>query len=84
MFLVFTSCLQYNDDHFLLFLQGIKIYGVQAFENATSTAFFQELAVIMSGQHLKLGNFSHVCDFIMAICYRERGEEFLEVSAIPD
>ena len=27
-----------------------------------------------------LGNFSNMFDFIMAICYREHGAEFLDVS----
>ena len=63
----------------LFILQGAKVYGVQAFENEESTTFFQELTDLTSGQHLKLGDFSHICDFIMAICYREKGEEFLEV-----
>lgn len=57
---------------------GIKIYGVQAFDDAESAQFFEELAAMSGGHHLKLDDFSHVCDFIMAICYRERGEEFLD------
>ena len=59
---------------------GIKIYGVQAFENDDGTKFFQEMTEMAAGHHLKLKQFSNISDFIMAICYRERGDDFLEVS----
>ena len=32
------------------------------------------------GQHLKLSQFGTLCDVIMAICYREKGVEYLHVS----
>lgn len=57
----------------------MKIYGVQAFENDDSTKFFDELVTLGFGQHLKLSEFSNICDIIMAICYREKGAEYLEV-----
>ncbi|KAL3842370.1 hypothetical protein ACJMK2_020391 [Sinanodonta woodiana] len=57
---------------------GVKIYGVQVFDNAEAIPFFHEIATKTGGHHLKLGEFSNVCDFIMAICYRERGDMFLE------
>lgn len=59
--------------------QGVKIYGVQAFDEEESAKFFQEMAGLTSGQHLKLSEFSNICDIIMAICYREKGAEYLEV-----
>ena len=34
------------------------------------------------GQHLKMSQFDTLCDVIMAICYREKGAEFLSVSAM--
>ncbi|WAR03405.1 hypothetical protein MAR_009963 [Mya arenaria] len=57
---------------------GIKIYGVQAFEEEASAMFFEELAMVTSGEHLQLSNLSNIVDFIMAICYRERGAEYLD------
>ncbi|KAK3591892.1 hypothetical protein CHS0354_005102 [Potamilus streckersoni] len=57
---------------------GVKIYGVQAFDNAEAIPFFHEIAIKTGGHHLKLGEFSNICDFIIAICYRERGDMFLE------
>ena len=62
-----------------LILQGVKIYGVQAFEEEESTKFFDELVTITNGQHIKLSEFSNICDMILAICYREKGAEYLEV-----
>jgi hypothetical protein len=38
------------------------------------------MAEMTDGQHLKLSEFSTLCDTIMAICYREKGAEFLSVS----
>lgn len=58
--------------------KGIKIYSVQAFEDEKATDFFEALATMTDGHHLKLADFSNICDFIMAICYRERGDEYLE------
>lgn len=59
----------------------MKIYGVQAFDEEDSSKFFQELVTITMGQHIKLSEFSNICDMILAICYREKGAEYLEVSS---
>lgn len=64
--------------HFIF--KGVKIYGVQAFENEDAESFYRTLATDSDGSYLKLGSFSNICDFLMAICYREKGEEFLYVS----
>lgn len=61
--------------------QGVRIYGVQVNSDKTSTNFFRTMANITGGQHLKLSEFSTLCDVIMAICYREKGAEFLQVRA---
>ena len=66
---------------FTIILQGVKIYGVQAFEEEESTKFFDELVTITNGQHIKLSEFSNICDMILAICYREKGAEYLEVNS---
>jgi len=57
----------------------VKIYGVQAFNDEGSGRFFEQLARMTSGEHLQLENLANIVDFIMAICYRERGAEYLEV-----
>ena len=45
-----------------------------------STKFFRTMTQMTEGQHLKLSQFGTLCDVIMAICYREKGAEFLQVS----
>ncbi|CAH1269974.1 Hypp4267 [Branchiostoma lanceolatum] len=59
----------YNDN-------GVHIYAVQA-GGGSSMAFYKDLANRTQGCHLKLENFSCIIDFLMAICYRERGPDQL-------
>ena len=44
--------------------------------------FFQDLSDIGKGSFLELKNFDSIFDFMMAICYREHGEDALFVSFI--
>ncbi|XP_060069075.1 uncharacterized protein LOC132549169 [Ylistrum balloti] len=61
---------------------GVKIYGVQAFEHEGVEDFYKTMALQTDGHYLRLGEFSNICDFLMAICYRERGEHlFTEYEA---
>ncbi|KAK7477662.1 hypothetical protein BaRGS_00031046 [Batillaria attramentaria] len=62
----------------LLADMGVRVYGVQVDDSAESTQFFQTMADVTGGQHLKLSQFNTLCDVIMAICYREKGAEFLQ------
>lgn len=41
--------------------------------------FYQFMAEKTGGHYLKLENFSSICDFIMAICYRERDDDLFQV-----
>nr|KAG5688437.1 hypothetical protein BaRGS_001854 [Batillaria attramentaria] len=66
----------------LLREMGVKIYGVQVFEDEESSAFFHKMAAMTGGEHLKLTQFGHLCDVIMAICYREKGVEYLELEQV--
>jgi len=50
------------------------------FENEGVDEFYKTLGSETDGHYLKLGEFSNVCDFLMAICYRERGEDLFTVS----
>ncbi|OWF50761.1 uncharacterized protein LOC110450060 [Mizuhopecten yessoensis] len=54
---------------------GVKIYGVQVFENEGAEDFYKTISTNTEGHFLKLGEFSNICDFLMAICYRERGDD---------
>ncbi|XP_022319697.2 uncharacterized protein LOC111122301 [Crassostrea virginica] len=53
---------------------GIKIYAVQALNNDGADEFYNSMAEVTGGHYLRLENFSNICDFIMAICYRERDD----------
>ncbi|XP_046366089.2 uncharacterized protein LOC124141935 [Haliotis rufescens] len=56
---------------------GIKIYGVQC--GTDNTTFYETISNETGGRHLKLDNFTNIFDFLMAICYREHGEDILHV-----
>ncbi|XP_078687772.1 uncharacterized protein LOC144919954 [Branchiostoma floridae x Branchiostoma belcheri] len=56
---------------------GVHIYAVQAGGSSRDMAFYKDLANRTQGCHLKLENFSCIIDFLMAICYRERGPDQL-------
>ncbi|XP_025108346.1 uncharacterized protein LOC112572731 [Pomacea canaliculata] len=56
----------------------VKIYAVQALNRSESTKFYSSLARTTKGRHLKLDQFNNIFDIIMAVCYRERGVEFVE------
>ncbi|XP_078687765.1 uncharacterized protein LOC144919951 [Branchiostoma floridae x Branchiostoma belcheri] len=62
----------------LLLEMGVHIYAVQALNRGPSTKFYKELARRTHGCHLNLNQFASIVDFMMAICYRERGAEQLE------
>ncbi|XP_033751279.1 uncharacterized protein LOC117335417 [Pecten maximus] len=54
---------------------GVKIYGVQVFDHQDVEDFYKTISTNTEGHYLKLSEFSNICDFLMAICYRERGED---------
>jgi predicted DNA-binding WGR domain protein len=54
---------------------GVAIYAVQALNRKHATGFYQELARISGGFHVPLDQFSYVTDMVMAVCYRQTGEE---------
>ncbi|KAJ3274027.1 hypothetical protein HK104_004190, partial [Borealophlyctis nickersoniae] len=50
---------------------GIRCYAVQALDYPQSRSFYQNLAKLTNGFHLKLAQFQAIPDFLMAIAYRE-------------
>ena len=56
----------------------IRIYAVQCKNYGDSEKFYQDIARRTDGQHLRLEDFKNIFDFLMAVCYRERGADFLE------
>ena len=60
---------------------GVRIYAVQCQNNGAKTEqFYKSLANRTQGWYLKLNKFSTIVDILMAICYREKGAEFFDVS----
>ena len=57
------------------------MYGVQcnASSDERTNNFYQTLADKTAGRRVELQQFSNLFDFIMAICYREQGAEFLDM-----
>lgn len=60
-------------------MQGCRIYPVQVGTWGEATKFYETLAAETGGRHLRLSEFQNLLDFIMAVCYREHGEDFLQV-----
>ena len=66
-------------------MQGVRVYSVHClttwggsdFERTRD--FWSELAERTAGRYLALENFTTVVDFMLAICYREKGPEALQV-----
>jgi predicted DNA-binding WGR domain protein len=57
---------------------GVAVYAVQALNRKHATRFYQDLARISGGFHVPLDQFSHVTDMVLAVCYRQSGEEQLQ------
>ncbi|KAK3595181.1 hypothetical protein CHS0354_002782 [Potamilus streckersoni] len=57
---------------------GVKVYGVQAYQNQSSKEFYEELADHTGGYYLQLRNFDLITDMFLAVCYREADSEQLE------
>ena len=62
--------------------KGARIYAVQCMANSSASYFYEHLAKATTGKHLNLDAFGTIVDMMMAICYRETGPEFFEVTII--
>jgi hypothetical protein len=59
---------------------GINIYSVQALSsgiNGKSYTFYKQMALLTNGYHLQLGQFSTICDMLLAICFNQMGSDRL-------
>lgn len=70
--------LDWKNELGLLLEAGINVYAVQALARRHATSFYQEMAKRTGGLHLELHQFNAVNDLIMAICYKQEGEEALK------
>lgn len=62
----------------LLLEAKIQVYGVQALRRSHATYFYQEIANKTNGIHLNLDQFSHVEDLILAVTFKQKGEDYLK------
>lgn len=53
---------------------GVRIYSVQCHSH-NADKFYSEIARRTDGQHLKLSDFKNIFDFLMTVCYKERGDD---------
>ncbi|KAL3853581.1 hypothetical protein ACJMK2_017115 [Sinanodonta woodiana] len=58
--------------------ESVRIYGVHCL-SSTDGKFYKEISEKSSGCYLKLSEFQNIFDLIMAVCYCEKGEEFLSM-----
>jgi hypothetical protein len=69
--------LNWRDEMRALHADGIAVYGVQALNRKHATPFYKEIAEGSGGFHLSLDQFSYITDMILAICYKQAGDERL-------
>lgn len=62
----------------LLTEANIKVYGIQALGRREATKFYSEIAARTGGYHLYLDQFTDVEQVIMAVCYKQQGDERLK------
>lgn len=56
---------------------GVRIYSVQC-GGSTDLHFYSDIAKRTQGKHLKLGDFKNLFDFLMTVCYREKGDDLFD------
>jgi hypothetical protein len=57
---------------------GVNVYGVQALGRSWATKFYEEIANKTGGFKLDLDQFSYVTDMILAIAFKQAGDEVLK------
>lgn len=70
--------LDWRNELALMLEADIKVYGVQALRRRHAASFYREIAEKTGGFHLHLDQFSHVQDLILAVAFRQQGNERLE------
>ena len=72
--------IDWKDEVNKLLKDNVRCYGVYCstpWSGEKDKAFFQSLSGLGSGSFLELEKFDSILDFMMAICYREQGEDAL-------
>ncbi|ESO96324.1 hypothetical protein LOTGIDRAFT_174892 [Lottia gigantea] len=71
--------IDWREEADLLGEMGVKIYATQCQGCPTAAKFYKAIAEKTNGHHLKLQEFSNVFDFLMAVAYREHGDDLFQV-----
>jgi len=67
--------LDWRNECDLLKEAGITVYTVHALGRKHATSFYHQVANKTDGFHLQLDQFAHIEDMILAICYKQVGNE---------
>ncbi len=70
--------LDWKNELAMLKESNIKVYGIQALARDAATGFYREIAKSTGGFHLSLDQFTDVEQVIMAVCYKQEGDERLK------
>lgn len=62
----------------LLGKSDVKVYGIQALDNAYATKFYETISEETGGFYLELKQFENITDTILAIAYKQQGNERLQ------
>lgn len=73
-----TKKLDWKNELKLLLEAGIHVYGVQALNRSHATKFYETIADETGGFHLELDQFSSISDMILAVAYKQQGDDLLE------
>lgn len=70
----------WRNDLELLLEAGVNVHGVHCLPGIRpgSRHFYEEIAKTTGGFYLTLEQFDSVTDLVLAICYKEKGKEFVE------
>src|SRR6266545_700175 len=67
--------INWRDEVMALVQMGVTIYGVQALGRRHAALFYRELAERSGGFHVPLDQFAQVTDMLLAVTYRQQGED---------
>ena len=67
--------INWRDEVMALVRMGVTIYGVQALGRRHAALFYRELAERSGGFHVPLDQFAQVTDMLLAVTYRQQGED---------
>ena len=71
-----TQRLNWREEVKALGNEGVRVYGVQSLNwGPEADRFYEALADLSGGFHIRLDQFGHIVDTVLAICYNEEGGE---------